>query len=89
MAIAFYNRGQHLNIRDFTSINSVPALKLKGYGTVVTLLDSEFKGGAKDAIAFDAVSTDKKHGKVYPPIFVRNLKTSGYGCRHCQWYDHG
>ena len=64
----FYNRGQVVNIRNLTSINSVPAVyNDDGF---VTLLDANLTANGKTSTT--AAITNNSF------LFARNIKTSGY-----------
>lgn len=66
----FENSGQTVGIRRLRSENEVPALRNRGSGGFVTLLESECLGGAGGA----AVVNEQDAG-----LYVVGLKTSGYG----------
>lgn len=65
----FVNEHQCLSIRGLISDNSVPAFINKWGQGVVTLIDSELRGGSTDSAAVSNKAV----------LFVRNLRTDGYG----------
>ncbi|WP_009632915.1 glycosyl hydrolase family 28-related protein [Synechocystis sp. PCC 7509] len=64
-----FNQENVLNIRDLVSNNSVPAIESVSSNGQITLLDSNFNGGAANNAA---IATKGK-------IFIRNITSTGYG----------
>ncbi len=67
--VAILNRGNILALRRITSRNSVPAIRTGGGNDLVSVLDSEFIGGAPDASAIESDGA----------LYARNVKIEGYG----------
>lgn len=67
--VAILNRGNILALHRITSRNRVPALRTGGGNDLVTVLNSEFTGGAADAAAIESDGA----------LYARNVKIGGYG----------
>jgi hypothetical protein len=62
------NTNNVLSIRGLVSRNVVPVIRTEGDGGFITLIDSQFTGGAAGAVAID------NSGK----LFLRNVRHGGY-----------
>lgn len=69
--VGFYNERLPCSIRNLTSRNSVPALRVANSDGFVVLTDATLEGGAADAAAIENL----KDGG----LLVRNARVSGYG----------
>ncbi|MEM0970777.1 MAG: glycosyl hydrolase family 28-related protein, partial [Verrucomicrobiota bacterium] len=67
--VGILNRGNILALRRITSRNAVPAIRTGRGNDMVTLLDSEFTGGAPEAAAIESDGA----------LYARNVKIGGYG----------
>lgn len=63
-------RGNMAAVRNLISRNEVPAIRLEGWATLLTLLDSELSGGAKEQAAIEATNA--------PTLLLRRVSTNGY-----------
>lgn len=60
-----------VSIRNFTSVNSVPAIYNQAAGGLVNVLNGRFTGGTASNYAIDNPNSDAK-------VYLRNVTTSGY-----------
>ncbi len=67
--VGILNEGNIIGIRHLTSDNTVPALIGRGGNSMCVLLDSELKGGGKDAAAIESEGG----------LYCRAVKVAGYG----------
>ena len=66
----FYLEDNNVSLRDLTSRNQVPAVRVKGQSATLALVEGDFSGGKLGTAAVEC-----ENGF----LFARDLKTSGYG----------